>query len=82
MKTVFPDCCKPVTAIPLQPADLKAGMVAAGIPEGFAEALVAFQRDAVAGYHGAVTSVVERYSGRKPQAFDAFLTENRAALGA
>ncbi|SMQ65407.1 NAD(P)H dehydrogenase (quinone) [Devosia lucknowensis] len=71
---------KPVNAIPLTPADLKAGMVAAGIPEGFAEALVAFQRDAVTGYHGAVTDVVERYSGRKPQGFADFLAANKAAL--
>jgi NAD(P)H dehydrogenase (quinone) len=71
---------KPVTVIPLQPADLKAGMVAAGIPEGFAEALLAFQRDAVAGYHGAVTNVVERYSGRKPLPFAEFLKANGAAL--
>jgi NAD(P)H dehydrogenase (quinone) len=71
---------KPVTAIALKPADLKAGMVAAGVPEGFAEALLAFQRDAVAGLHGVVTDVVERYSGRKPQAFADFLKANSAAL--
>lgn len=73
---------KPVTSIALPPADLKAGMVAAGLPEGFAGALVAFQVDAVLGHHGVVTDTVERYSGRKPQSFEAFLTENRAALGA
>lgn len=71
---------KPVAVIPLTPADLKAGMVAAGLPEGFAEALLAFQRDAVTGHHGVVTNVVERYSGRKPQAFADFLAANRAAL--
>lgn len=73
---------KPVAAIAITPAQLHAGMVAAGIPEGFAGALVAFQLDAVAGYHGVVTDVVERYSGRKPQTLEAFLSENRAALGA
>lgn len=73
---------KPVTSIALPPADLKAGMVAAGLPEGFAGALVAFQVDAVLGFHGVVTDIVERYSGRKPQALESFLTENRAALGA
>jgi NAD(P)H dehydrogenase (quinone) len=71
---------KPVTVIALPPADLKAGMVAAGIPEGFAEALVAFQRDAVTGYHGVVTDTVERYSGRKPEGLADFLKANRAAL--
>ncbi|MBU1335392.1 MAG: NAD(P)H-binding protein [Alphaproteobacteria bacterium] len=73
---------KPVTSIALPPADLKAGMVAAGLPEGFAGALVAFQVDAVLGFHGVVTDIVERYSGRKPQALESFLTENRTALGA
>ncbi|MHA6299321.1 SDR family oxidoreductase [Devosia sp. CAU 1758] len=71
---------KPVTLNALPPAALKAGMVAAGIPEGFAEALLAFQRDAVSGYHGVVTDTVERYSGRKPQAVADFLAANRAVL--
>ncbi|WP_240549701.1 NAD(P)H-binding protein [Devosia salina] len=71
---------KPVALIPLAPADLKGGMVAAGLPEGFAEALVAFQRDAVSGHHGVVTDVVERYSGRAPQALADFLKHNSAAL--
>lgn len=72
---------KPVASIALSPSDLKAGMVAAGLPEGLAGALVAFQVDAVLGFHGVVTDAVERYSGRKPQALESFLTENRAALG-
>ena len=73
---------KPVNVIAVQPADLKAGMVAAGLPEGFAEALVAFQRDAVTGHHGVATDVVERYSGRKPQALKDFLAANKALLQA
>ncbi|WP_332701224.1 NmrA family NAD(P)-binding protein [Devosia sp.] len=73
---------KPVTSVALPPADLKAGMVAAGVPEGFAQALLAFQVDAVLGFHGVVTDTVERYSGRKPQGLETFLTANRAALGA
>lgn len=73
---------KPVQVIALSPADLQAGMVAAGLPEGFAGALVAFQRDAVSGHHGVVTGTVERYSGRKPQGLAEFLAANKAALGA
>ena len=73
---------KPVALIPLAPADLKGGMVAAGLPEGFAEALVAFQRDAVSGHHGVVTDVVERYTGRGPQPRADFLRANSAALTA
>jgi NAD(P)H dehydrogenase (quinone) len=72
---------KSVNNIAITPPELTAGMVAAGIPEGFAQALVAFQVDAVIGYHGAVTDVVEQFSGRKPQAFADFLAANRAALG-
>lgn len=71
---------KPVTSIALQPDALTAGMVAAGVPEDFAKVLVAFQNDAVLGYHGVVTDIVERYSGRKPQALADFLEANRAAL--
>lgn len=71
---------KPVNVIALTPADLQKGMVAAGLPEGFAGALVAFQRDAVTGFHGVVTDVVERYSGRKPTAYADFLAANKAAL--
>lgn len=73
---------KPVQVIALPVADLTAGMVAAGIPEGFAKALVAFQRDAVSGHHGVVTDTVERYSGRTPQTLADVLAANKAALGA
>lgn len=71
---------KPVTVIALTPDQLKQGMVAAGIPEGFADVLVAFQRDAVTGHHGVVTDVVERYSGRKPEALASFLARHSAVL--
>lgn len=73
---------KPVASIAITPAELTAGMVAAGLPEAYAKALVAFQVDAVIGYHAVVTDVVERFSGRKPTTFADFLAENRAALGA
>ena len=71
---------KPVSSIAVTPEQLKAGMVGAGLPEGFASILVAFQVDAALGYHGVVTGAVERYSGRKPQTFAEFLTANRDAL--
>lgn len=72
---------KKIDVIALAPADLAKGIVAAGVPEAFANILVAFQRDAVTGFHGVVTDVVERYSGRKPTAFADFVTANKAALG-
>ncbi|MCP8882042.1 SDR family oxidoreductase [Devosia sp. XJ19-1] len=71
---------KPVAVVPLPPADLEAGMVSAGLPDAFAKVLVAFQRDAVAGYHGVVTDVVERYSGRKPETLADMFNANRAAI--
>lgn len=73
---------KPVSTIAITPPELKGGMVAAGLPDGFADALVAFQVDAVLGFHGVVTDTVERFSGRKSQALADFLAANRAALGA
>ncbi|MET0439950.1 MAG: SDR family oxidoreductase [Devosia sp.] len=73
---------KPINVVALTPADLQKGLEAAGLPDFFAAALVAFQRDAVTGFHGAVTDVVERYSGRKPTTFADFLTANKAALTA
>lgn len=73
---------KPVQAVAITGPELKAGLVAAGVPEGFAEALLAFQRDAVTGHFGVVTDAVERFSGRKPEAFADFLAANKAALGA
>ena len=73
---------KPVQSIAVTGAELKAGMVGAGVPESFAEALLAFQRDAVTGHFGVVTDTVERFSGRKPETLESFLTANKAALGA
>ena len=73
---------KPVTRIGLSAAQLRAGMVAAGFPEGMADVMVAFDTDAAAGFHAIVTDTVERFSGRKPQALADFIAENRAALGA
>lgn len=72
---------KPVQVIAVTPDQLQAGMVSAGIPEGFAGALVAFQKDAVTGHFGVVTDTVERYSGRKPATLADFLAANRPALG-
>ncbi|WP_108397456.1 NAD(P)H-binding protein [Devosia submarina] len=71
---------KPVTSIAVTPDELAAGMVAAGLPGDFADVLVAFQIDAVLGYHGVVTNIVERYSGRKPHSLANFLEDNRSAL--
>lgn len=73
---------KPVEVVAITPPQLQQGMVAAGLPEGFAGALVAFQRDAVTGHHGVVTDTVERYTGHKPTTFADFISANKTALGA
>lgn len=72
---------KKIDVVAITPAELTKGLVAAGIPEGFAAVLVAFQSDAVTGFHGVVTDVVERYSGRKPTTFADFIAANKPALG-
>lgn len=73
---------KPVARIGISAAELRAGMIAHGLPEGMADVMVAFDNDAADGFHAVVTDTVERFSGRKPQALADFLTANRAALAA
>lgn len=73
---------KPVTRIGLTAPELRAGMVAAGFPEGMADVMVAFDRDAADGFHAVVTDTVEAFSGRKPVALADFIAENSAALAA
>lgn len=72
---------KTINVIAITPPELHKGLVAAGIPDGFAGVLVAFQNDAVTGYHGVVTNVVEHFSGRKPTPYADFIAANKAALG-
>lgn len=71
---------KPVTRISLAPADLRAGMIAAGLPEAMADVMVSFDVDAAQGCHAVVTDIVARLSGREPQPIESFLDANRAAL--
>jgi NAD(P)H dehydrogenase (quinone) len=71
---------KPIKAVAVSEADLKAGMVAGGVPAGFADVLLAFQRDAVLGHYGVVSDTVEKYSGRKPASFETFVEANAAAF--
>ena len=73
---------KPVARVGLTAPELRGGMVAAGLPEGLADVMVAFDTDAAAGYHAVITDTVERFSGRKPEALSDFLAANRATLSA
>jgi NAD(P)H dehydrogenase (quinone) len=71
---------KPVTRIGLTGEQLRAGLVAAGVPQEMADILAAFDLDAADGFHGVVTNTVEQFSGRVPVGIGAFLRANAAAL--
>ena len=73
---------KPVARVGLTGEQLLGGLEAAGVPAFMATLLVAFDLDAAAGHHAVTTDVVERFSGRKPETLEAFLTANKAALSA
>lgn len=71
---------KPVQRVALTGEQLKAGMLAHGLPEGVADLMVQFDLDAANGYHAIATDVVAQFSGRAPQTVESFLTQNRAAF--
>ncbi|UXN72992.1 hypothetical protein N8D56_18335 [Devosia sp. A8/3-2] len=71
---------KPVARVGLTGEQLRGGLIAAGLPEGMADVMVAFDVDAADQYHAIVTDTVEQFSGRKPETLAAFLAANRAAL--
>ena len=71
---------KPVSHVAVSGADLKAGLLAAGLPRGLVEALVQFDSDAAEGYHAITTSVVRDLTGRAPQSVADFLAANAAVL--
>ena len=71
---------KPVTRVGLTSEQLKGGMLGAGLDPHMVDILVAFDADAADGHHDIVSDTVERFSGRKPQSLESFLTDNAAAL--
>jgi len=73
---------KPVTRVGLTIEQLKGGMLGAGLDPHMVDILAAFDADAADGYHDIVSDTVERFSGRKPQSLESFLTDNAAALRA
>ena len=73
---------KPVARVGLTGPQLLSGHEAAGDPGFMAGLLVAFDLDAAAGFHAITTNVVERFTGRKPEALADFLATNKAALAA
>ncbi len=71
---------KPVVARNVPAVQLKAGLVAGGVPEGMAEVLTRFDVDASKGYLGIVTDTVAQLTGRPPQSVAAFLAGAKSAL--
>lgn len=71
---------KPVTRVGLTGEQLQGGLEAAGVPPFMATLLVAFDLDAAQGFHAVITNTVERFSGRRPETLESFMTANKAAL--
>jgi NAD(P)H dehydrogenase (quinone) len=63
-------------------AERKKGLVAAGVPELYADVTVGFETSTAQGYLAIVTSAVERLTGRKPIPVRDFLAAHKAALAA
>jgi len=73
---------KAVTHLPLPPEALRQGMIAAGLPDFYADALVTFDVDAAEGYHAITTPVVKDLAGREPTKVEAFLAAHKDAIRA
>jgi len=73
---------KPIVHVPVSAEALRQGLISAGLPEVYAEALTGFDIDAARGYHAIATPVVETYAGRAPTAVKDFLTANAGAIRA
>lgn len=73
---------KTVTHVSLPPEALRQGMIDAGLPDFYADALVAFDVDAAEGYHAIATPTVRDFAGREPTSVKAFLETRKDALRA
>jgi NAD(P)H dehydrogenase (quinone) len=71
---------KTVRHVPLTGEALKNGLLAAGIPQAYAEALSDFDVAAAQGYHAIVTPAVSDLGGVAPTSVRDFLLANKAAL--
>lgn len=69
-----------IQVVPVDEAQLAAGMEAAGIPAPMIPLLVAFDTNTRAGRVDIVSDAVARLTGAPPQALEAFLAANRAAV--
>jgi NAD(P)H dehydrogenase (quinone) len=67
---------KPVTAVAIPGEALIDGMVKAGLPQGLAGTLAAFDTDTARGYFAVTDTTVERFSGHPPMSLAEFLAAN------
>lgn len=70
---------KKVTYVDVSEDDYRKGLLGAGIPPAYADALVDLQRYYVRGGAARVTPEVERVTGRKPISFDQFARDHASA---
>jgi NAD(P)H dehydrogenase (quinone) len=71
---------KTVRHVALGGADLRTGLINAGVPHAYADALTDFDVAAAQGYHAIVTPAVKDLGGKAPTSVREFLTANRQAL--
>jgi NAD(P)H dehydrogenase (quinone) len=71
---------KPISVVDLTDAQLEAGLIAAGVPAGFAPLLVSFDANTRQGGFDVVTGDIESLTGQKPQTLASFLSANKAAF--
>ena len=71
-----------VEHVSIPPDALRQGMISAGLPDFYADALVAFDVDAAEGYHAITTPTVKDLAGREPTTVEAFLETQRGAIRA
>lgn len=71
---------KTITEVPLTREQLEAGMVGAGLPEGFAKVLGSAEVHIANGRLGDVTGDVKALTGTTPQTFESWLAANKSAF--
>jgi uncharacterized protein YbjT (DUF2867 family) len=69
---------RPINYVDLPEADLKQGLMAAGTPEWYADALVDLYRYYTTGQAGGVTTAIKDVTGRDPISFDQFARDYAA----
>ncbi len=69
---------RPISHINLSPSDLKAGMLAEGIPEAIADRMLDLERYFREGKASRITNDIKEVTGREPRRFDEYVRETAA----